>query len=180
MTIGSQLFEEGYDVWFANMRGSRRSREHITEDPDNKYDDYWSYDLTDMADYDIKAMIDKIRSEEDAGCKKVTIVAHSLGTMNTVTSLSRATHAQDYLSQVVLMEPCFVAAVDKFYSLNNLGYFGISSLLWSLNIESLLGPNWPRQRRLLCWILGWFSDNCDVLYEINIHDENDEEKWEGV
>ena len=29
LTIGSQLFEEGYDVWFANMRGTRRSRKHI-------------------------------------------------------------------------------------------------------------------------------------------------------
>lgn len=93
LTIGSQLFEEGYDVWFANMRGSRRSRQHISEDPDDCDDDYWEFDLTDMADYDIKAMIDRIHSEEDANCKKVSIVAHSLGTQNTITALSRANHA---------------------------------------------------------------------------------------
>ena len=180
MTIGSQLFEEGYDVWFANMRGSRRSREHINQDPDNRFDFYWSYSLTEMADYDIRAMIYRIRYEEDAGCKKVTIVAHSLGAMTTIISLSRAKYAQDYISQVVLMEPCIVAAVDKFYSLNNLEYFVLSWLLWKLNIESLFGPNWRRQRSMLCEIMGWFSYNCDELYMINIHDENDEEKWFGT
>ena len=64
LTLASQLFEDGYDVWFANMRGSRRSRTHISEDPDSCDDDYWEYDLTDMANYDVKAMIDRIRNAE--------------------------------------------------------------------------------------------------------------------
>jgi len=68
LALGSQLFEDGYDVWFANMRGSRRSRTHISEDPDSQDDDYWEYDLTDMANYDVKAMIDRIRTEDDSDC----------------------------------------------------------------------------------------------------------------
>ena len=43
------------------MRGSRRSRRHISRDPDSAEDDYWEFDMTDMADNDIKAMIERIR-----------------------------------------------------------------------------------------------------------------------
>ena len=70
LTLASQLFEDGYDVWFANMRGSRRSRRHTSMDPDSAEDDYWEFDLTDMAD-DVKAMIDRIRrarNKEDSEC----------------------------------------------------------------------------------------------------------------
>ena len=52
------------------MRGSRRSRRHISRDPDSAEDDYWEFDLTDMAD-DVKAMIDRIRrarNKEDSEC----------------------------------------------------------------------------------------------------------------
>ena len=30
-------------------------------DPDSAEDDYWEFDMTDMADNDIKAMIERIR-----------------------------------------------------------------------------------------------------------------------
>ena len=61
LAVGSQLHEEGYDVWMANMRGSRRSRRHITEDPDDSDDEFWEFDQADMAEGDIKAMVENIK-----------------------------------------------------------------------------------------------------------------------
>ena len=61
LAVGSQLHEDGYDVWMANMRGSRRSRRHITEDPDDSDDEFWEFDQADMAEGDIKAMIENIK-----------------------------------------------------------------------------------------------------------------------
>ena len=46
-----------------------------------------------MGYYDIMAMIERINKDEEKKCKKVSIVAHSLGTQNTITALSRANHA---------------------------------------------------------------------------------------
>ena len=71
-----------------------------------------------------------------------------------------------------------VADVNAFVSINSLGYYGLSKMLWALGIESLLGPDWPSQRRSLCWVVGWWSDYCDMLYEIKIHDEVD--NWDGT
>ena len=46
-----------------------------------------------MGYYDIMAMIERINKDEDKKCKKVSIVAHSLGTVNTISALSLATRA---------------------------------------------------------------------------------------
>jgi len=126
----------------ANMRGSRRSRRHITEDPDDSDDEFWEFDQAEMAEGDIKAMVENIKLQQNS-CQKVSIVAHSLGTMNTLTALTKAEYAQDYLAQVVLMEPCVVAQFDAYAPLNFLSYYAVSNLLRALNIESLFRPDWP-------------------------------------
>ena len=163
------------------MRGSRRSRVHITEDPNNKDDDYWEFDLTDMADYDVPAMIEGIRysrKKEGADCNKVTIVAHSLGTMNTVTSLARSTHAQDYIQAVVLMEPCILPDATRYFPLGGIGYHTLSYLTWKFNIDTIFGPHWRKQRSLLCSALGWWSSACRELFGRALFGE-DEESWGG-
>jgi len=68
-------------------------------DPDSAEDDYWEFDMLDMAEYDIPAMIERIRDvrnntkRDDVDCMKVSIVAHDLGASNIVTALSIATKA---------------------------------------------------------------------------------------
>lgn len=76
------------------------------------------------------------------------------------------------------MEPCMVADVDNMAALGPCSYWGVSSLLWALGIESLFGPDWPSQRRTLCWFTGWWSDYCDMLYDIDIHHPT--WNWEGT
>jgi len=92
LAVGSQLFEEGYDVWMANMRGSMYSRAHVSLDPDNDDAEFWDFGLSEPAERDLPAIIKKIHAVSTT-CKKVTIVAHSLGTNHTINSLSKATNA---------------------------------------------------------------------------------------
>ena len=68
----------------------------------------------------------------------------------------------------MLLEPCAVANTANFAELSAFDYTTVSTVLSTLGIESLFGPNWPSQRIVLCWLVGWFSESCDLLYEIPV------------
>jgi len=143
----------------------------VSLDANSDDEDYFSYDLSEYGDLDIPAMLEVIKSESTS-CKKVSIVSHSMGTIATLIGLSKAANAEDYVGQVVLMEPCPNANVKKFIELSPIANWGVSTLLWTLGIESILGPQWPSQRRKLCWFVGWWSDYCDLLYDIDVFSDS--------
>jgi len=66
-----------------------------------------------------------------------------MGTVATLIGLSRANNAQNYISQVVLMEPCTITNVNYFFELSVVNFFGLTSLLPALGIYSIFGPYWP-------------------------------------
>ena len=94
--MGTQLFEAGYDVWFANMRGSRYSREHVRFDADIDSRQYWNFNLKQIGLEDISAIVEKI-TKTSKTCKKITLMGHSLGTNNIVYSLVEAKGAEKYI-----------------------------------------------------------------------------------
>ena len=53
-----QLFDEGYDVWIANLRGTLPSREHDTLDSESA--EYWDFNLDAHAYEDLPAFVSKI------------------------------------------------------------------------------------------------------------------------
>ena len=55
-----QLFDAGYDVWIANLRGTLPSREHETLDSDSA--DYWDFDLDAWAYEDLPAIVAEIQA----------------------------------------------------------------------------------------------------------------------
>ena len=76
-----QLYDEGWDVYLANMRGTKYSRKHTTLNADgpnaNGAADYWDFDMNDRATKDVPAMINKIlerRFDADGSCNKVHIL----------------------------------------------------------------------------------------------------------
>lgn len=59
--LGYQLANDGFDVWLANTRGNRYSREHLHLSPADR--EFWEFSWHEKAIYDIPAMIDFILNE---------------------------------------------------------------------------------------------------------------------
>ena len=76
-----QLYDEGWDVYLANMRGTKYGRTHTTFYADgrgaNGAADFWDFDMFDRATKDVPAMINTIldrRFEANGSCNKVHII----------------------------------------------------------------------------------------------------------
>ena len=128
--VGSLLAEEGYDVWYANMRGTRYSRENKKWDADADKEEFWDYDFSDLAKEDVPAMIKKI-IEVNGSCTKVSLVGHSLGSQNIINLLSQSSVASNYIAQSVAMAPCLIAEAIGFvpFEINTTSYVLINSVL---------------------------------------------------
>ncbi|XP_028164779.1 lipase 3-like [Ostrinia furnacalis] len=71
------LWQAGYDVWMANVRGCRYGRRHVTLNPDLD-DEFWNFSFHEFAIYDAPAMIDYILNRTKAAT--LSAIAWSLGT----------------------------------------------------------------------------------------------------
>ena len=74
----------GYDVWVANARGNKYSRQHKYLNPD-KDASFWNFSFFDMVE-DYKANIEFILSH--TGYKKIPVIGHSQGTSTMLAGLS--------------------------------------------------------------------------------------------
>ena len=73
------LFQEGFDVWLGNNRGTRHSRKHANLDADKDAESYWDFSHAEFGSFDVPAMTSKI-VKETGTCTKVSFLGHSLGT----------------------------------------------------------------------------------------------------
>ena len=48
-----RLFQEGFDVWLGNNRGTRLSRKHETLDADEDAGAYWDFSHHEFAEFDV-------------------------------------------------------------------------------------------------------------------------------
>ncbi|GBP63056.1 Lipase 3 [Eumeta japonica] len=100
------LADAGYDVWMANVRGNRYSREHTKYAKDTK--SYWNFSWHDIALHDQPAIIEYIINTKDSNAK-ITYIGHSMGTTILFAMLSLRPeyndilHAGFALAPVVLM-----------------------------------------------------------------------------
>ncbi|WOG85707.1 hypothetical protein DCAR_0104898 [Daucus carota subsp. sativus] len=83
-TLPLILVEAGFDVWIGNVRGTRFSKNHISENFTNS-DKYWDFSFDELGKYDLHASIKFVYEETG---QKVHYAGHSLGTtMFTVAAL---------------------------------------------------------------------------------------------
>ena len=78
------LADFGYDVWVANSRGNKHSRQHKTLNPD-KDKAFWDFSFFEMIE-DYKANIEHIIKE--TGFSKIGVIGHSQGTSSMFAGLS--------------------------------------------------------------------------------------------
>ena len=108
-SLPRRFFEEGYDVWFWNRRGTTHSRGHT--DPAITEEDYWAWNEKDIVEEDITAQI-KYILESRSDCKKLSIVTTSRGTAEATLLLSEFPSASaDYIAQVVNSAACWILGI---------------------------------------------------------------------
>ncbi|VVD06151.1 unnamed protein product [Leptidea sinapis] len=104
-SLGIKLTSKGYDCWFANFRGNRYSRKHVTINPDQER--FWDFSFEEFGIYDIPALIDTILNSTHAS--KVNVIAHSQGTTSMFVLLSSREEYNDKVNLVINLAPmCFM------------------------------------------------------------------------
>ncbi|XP_037466509.1 triacylglycerol lipase 2-like isoform X1 [Triticum dicoccoides] len=76
-SLGFILADGGFDVWFANTRGTNSSRNHTSLTPDDP--EYWNWTWDQLAAYDLPAVLQHVY--DHTGGQKVHYIGHSLGTL---------------------------------------------------------------------------------------------------
>ena len=177
--IGTQYAMEGFDVWYANLRGSIPSRSHelASFDPDGDFEfqraAYWDFDYNDMAEQDIQAVIEKV-IQVNGDCKKATLIGHSLGATVIPNALSKSSRARKYVQASINMGPCFIPDGNSFapgLEISNARLDLIEGAFDFFNIESLFGPNWDTDLGTICTLgLSFgFGDVCTTLTDIELY-----------
>lgn len=71
------LASQGYDVWLLNLRGSKKSKNHVTL-PTNS-EEFWNFSWEENGLYDIPNTMDFILSKVHSKYTKVAMITHSMG-----------------------------------------------------------------------------------------------------
>lgn len=191
-TLGMQYAQEGYDVWYGNMRGSGPSRTHKLDyyDADgwlHRDGFFWEFDYNDLAEEDLPAMIKKVY-EVSGHCKKVTVIGHSLGATILPNGLSKSEHAKHYVSQAISMAPCFAPDFIGMGPGRPLSY-SESKLLGAFidfySMKSLFGSDWDDNVSAICRWARYSSsaaEVCDLLRskDFNLYSPENPKGWKEV
>jgi len=109
--LATQLTDEGYQVYFGNVRGTPNSRSFSNGlDAVTNEQAYWDFSITEIGENDVQTMVKKVYQDYatrfDGDCRKVQLVGHSLATSQILIALSASDKADNYVSHGVLVAPC--------------------------------------------------------------------------
>ena len=163
-----RLFQEGFDVWLGNNRGTMNSRRHVDLDADEDAWSYWDFSHHEFAAFDVPQMTAKI-AQVNKTCHKISVLGHSVGSMQMFYALGRSSYMRPYFAQIVALSPCFIPGSKNYVeNLTSEVYTTLSGIFTMLDIESMFGPNWPSQLNGLCAVLGKDSEECIMLKNIPV------------
>ena len=109
--LATQLTNEGYQVYFGNVRGTPNSRSFSSgADAVTNEQAYWDFSVTEIGENDVQTMVKKVyqdyKTRFSGACRKVQLVGHSLATSEILIGLSASANAANYVSHGVLLAPC--------------------------------------------------------------------------
>ncbi|CAG2106679.1 unnamed protein product [Medioppia subpectinata] len=115
-TLAFTLSACGYDVWLPNTRGTHYSQDHITLNS-NRDSRYWQFTLTEMAVYDIPAVVRYILQITNSD--SVSYIGHSLGTAQMFALLSLVPDFEQFIKPFIALAP--IAYLGHIESIGRLG-----------------------------------------------------------
>jgi lysosomal acid lipase/cholesteryl ester hydrolase len=101
ISLGFLLSDNGYDVWFGNVRGSKYATAHKWLPVDGK--DYWRFDFHEMGIFDLPPMIDL--ALQRTGAQQVFYIGHSQACPSLLALLSLRPQYNSKIAQSHLLAP---------------------------------------------------------------------------
>lgn len=132
------LYDNGYDVWMGNCRGTRPSRGHVHFDPaGSQRKEYWSFSLHQIGIYDLPASIDYIL--EKTNQTQLHYVGYSQGTTLFFIMASVLPDYNQKITSMIAMAPAVIMKHSQHTFLNILSeyYALIKKVLDFYNIYSV-------------------------------------------
>ncbi|CAJ1965288.1 unnamed protein product [Sphenostylis stenocarpa] len=108
-SLGFILADNGYDVWFANVRGTKYSNGHTSLNPNDQ--GYWDWSWDELAGYDLPAFVQYVYNYTG---QKMHYAGHSLGTLMALAAFSQG-QVLNMLRSAALL--CPIAHMNQITSL---------------------------------------------------------------
>ncbi|RDX70564.1 Triacylglycerol lipase 2, partial [Mucuna pruriens] len=108
-SLGFILADNGYDVWFANTRGTKYSSGHTTLNPNDMA--YWDWSWDELASFDLPAFVHYVYNLTG---QRIHYAGHSLGTLMALVAFSQG-QVVNMLRSAALLSP--IAHMNQIKSL---------------------------------------------------------------
>lgn len=105
-SLAYYLADDGYEVWLANVRGTRYSRRHVSTPIHSE--EYWNFSWHEIGYYDVPAMIDYVLNNTNSD--KLLYIGHSQGT---TVYFAMSSSRPEYNDKIALMTALSPAVVLK-------------------------------------------------------------------
>lgn len=124
--LGFLLFDNNYDVWLGNNRGTVYSQKHKEFDINSTH--FWNFSFHEIGIYDLPAFIDYILKVTNKS--SLFYVGHSQGTTDFLVLLSSNTNYNQKIKEAHLLSP--VAFMDHLHPIFKqfTGTFDVRSLIF--------------------------------------------------